>query len=637
MAKFYKQNLAALSKCNPVLAQNFNFFIDYLNKVPNEQRVKREDGKLKFKFEETWYCLSGKHPKQEAIYMTKELNEYKEYLILVFGIANIELLTWLEKNTNEGTKIAVFEPDPSVLKYCIFNYNLDALIQSKKFGFLLGDDEMIKREALLYFSSSWENLIQNIKVISLPNYYLYADYRKDILQLVREKIDHLLKSYGNSLPDMMNGFRNHFRNIDSLIKANDCREIQDKYKGYPAIVVASGPSLDKNIDELRAAQGKALIIACDASYQICMEHGIVPDMIASIERDKPTYDSFYKGRTFHDELVLIGPSLLWPDIHREFPGKQILFSKNCTGIEQWWSDQFPKSVFIDLGHSCASVGYAVARYAGCDPVIFCGLDLAFTDNKRHSSRVQELSFKMKNELGEKQRDKSKGLWVEDIHGELVKTTDVFNLFRMYFEKNTLYQGTMIDATEGGALIHGTVLMTLKEAIEKHCNKEIPFRLTDILTNEQPSDGEIVQIYDRFIKAADAMLAQIKEVQKRCVEHYNLIKKFKNYKFEQLTEQELVDVVLDLQQGDAILNYIREERSDIVSFYQQVLKYTVIYVKAIGNELTWENVKRNWELQSNLMNLLEIASVSVGNQLIDLIGEVKQKRNHLAEKIGVVEA
>jgi hypothetical protein len=466
-------------------------------------------------------------------------------------------------------------------------------------------------------------------VVSLPNYYLYKEFSAKIVNKIGTDMNATLMTLGNSLPDMLDGLKNHYLNIDTCITAGDGREIKGKYKGFPAIIVASGPSLDKNIDDLKAAQGKALIIACDASYQICLEHGIIPDAIASIERGIETYDAFYKGRTFDENLVLLAPSLLWPDIHEEFPGKQFLIIKNPLGLEGWWQSMFPREVYISTGHSCSTLALSFARWAGCEPVILVGQDLAFTDEKKHSDRVHSDSFQTENILSEEEK-KEKELWVEDIHGGKVRTSIVFNLFRHYIEDVTMMGGTIIDATEGGALIHGTKLMTLKEAVGTYCNKNLDLKLNELILDVNVTDEEKMEKYQEVLEKVDHMEDMLREIQKRAVEYYHCLEKYREVDFDALSKEELVDIVVEMQKGNEILEFLNKNAEEAYSFYQQILRQTIIYVKKIGNEINGKNVKRNWELQVNLMYMIDITSVSAGKEIEAMRAFVLEKKNALQE-------
>lgn len=53
------------------------------------------------------------------------------------------------------------------------------------------------------------------------------------------------------------------------------------------IVVAAGPSLNKNINELKKAKGKSLIIAVDTALKPLLRAGIVPDMFLLLMHKNP--------------------------------------------------------------------------------------------------------------------------------------------------------------------------------------------------------------------------------------------------------------------------------------------------------------------------------------------------------------
>lgn len=629
MADYLKRNITALLRKNPVVCNNYDYFKKLVSKHLNSENVWLQDKILYFRHEGKVYRAFGRNPKQEAEYLISKVEHTRDHLIVVFGMANIELLHKLMYKTSSNTKIAVFEPNMDIFAYCIKEYNLYEYISSPKFGFLMGDQAMLDREIGVYFTSSWLNLLHNLLVIALPNYYLYKEFSANIVKKIGEDINAALMTLGNSLPDMLDGLKNHYWNVDACIKAGDGRGIQGKYEGYPAIIVASGPSLDKNIDDLKAAQGKALIIACDASYRICLEHGIIPDVIASIERGVETYDAFYKDRIFDPNLVLLAPSLLWPKIHEEFPGKQILITKNPRGLEGWWQKMFPTEIYLNTGHSCATLAIAFARWAGCENVILVGQDLAFTDEKKHSDRVHSDSFGTENLLSEEEKQQ-KELWVEDVHGGMVRTCAVFNLFRHYIEETTMMKGTIIDATEGGALIHGAKLMTLKDAVAGYCTKEIKFYLRDCIIDADTAQENYLMKYEEVLEKTDQMMNLLREIQKMTVAHYSVLKKYKGMDFERFTKEELIDIVIEMQKGNEVMDFLNNDAGEAYSFYQQILRQTVIYVKKIGNEINGKNIKRNWELQVNLMHMIDITSVSVGQELERLRAFVQRKRDALQE-------
>ena len=93
--------------------------------------------------------------------------------------------------------------------------------------------------------------------------------------------------------------------------------------------------------------------------------------------------------------------------------------------------------------------------------------------------------------------------------------------------------------------------------------------------------------------------------------------------------------MEMQEGNEVLNFLQsEECKSAYSYYQQVIKQTVIFVKKIGNEITGKTVKRNWELQVNLMRMVDIATVSTGNKLEWLRSTVEEKKKKLEGEMAV---
>lgn len=626
MASILKKNIEKLEVYNPLVKIVLQQFLA----AEDEESLKLgDDGVLYFRYDGRYYRLYSEDREKEAEWLMRDIDEDRDNLIAVFGMGNITFLRKLLRDTSPGTRIAVFEPNAFVVKYILKHENITDLITSGKFAFIFGDSATIDRAIAVYFSQKWDNLVQNFMALSLPNYYVYSEFRLKCVKKISELISHLLLALGTSLEDMLDGFDHHYKNVDACLMANGLDEIRGKYEGYPAIIVASGPSLDKNIKYLKEAQGKALILTCDASYQACKKNGVSPGFIASIERYYPTYQYFYEGKEFDERLVLAGPTLLWPETYKTFKGKKMLMAKSPDGLEGWWSGHFPQIEFLSMGHSCANTAFAVAKTAGCNPIILIGQDLAFTDEKIHSDAAHT-KFEGENVAWREGED----IWVSDINGGKVRTTEVFNLFRFFFEEEASFSAKhIIDATEGGALIKGTTIMKFKDAIDQYCTKDIPCDPYEIL-KEVPFDPDYaLEKYQEVRDSGKDIIRRFLEVQERVVAHHKVLMEYKDYKFEEASEEELVDIVLNMKAADDLVTYLIEEQNDLVSYYQQIIKQTIIYVKKIGNKLTGANVKRNWELQVNLMHMVDISCVVTCQRFDGMVSYMEEKIEELRKKEG----
>lgn len=572
------------------------------------------NGILYFEIDGKRYQLTSKNQEEEAKLLIRDIDLKKDNLLVVFGIGNLTFLKNVAELSSDDTRIAVFEPNTAVFQYIIKNSDLTGLIGSGKIVFFTGTLSSIAKY-MQYFFDNWINLVLNIKVVSLPNYYLYSQYRLDCIEKISGVFRRQLANLGNSLEDTMIGIDNQYINVDYCMLSNSINEIKGKYEGYPAIIVSAGPSLDKNIHKLKDAQGKALILACDASYRSCVLNGVKPDMIASIERGMATYQYYYENQEFDKDLVLIGPSVLRPEIFKAVPGKKIIMAKSAIGVEGWWKNQFDTVEYADMGHSCATAAFAVAQTAGCSPIILIGQDLAYTDDKVHGDLAHT-----KYEGANKRDDSVKEVWTKDIYGKPIRTSDTYNTFRYYFENKAAVEGIkLVDATEGGAYIDGSKIMDFEEALNCYCTKSIPFALNDLLKNRRIDRGYKIEKYRQIKNSVQTYIEELKQVQRKAAEYHGRIIHYKDFDFDSASKGELIEVIEIMSKNNQMLNYLYTEHTNLLNYYMQNIRQTIINVKNLGNEITGKNVRRNWELQINLIEMIDLASSVVINEFIK-IGE-----------------
>lgn len=617
----FEKNIEALKECytGKELAEE-------LSKVSLElceKYIFEEDGILYRKDENGYVRQIESFYKKDGERLFKNIDWNKENLIFVMGIGNRSVLEEIELHIKGESKFVLYEPDLKLLRYIVEYRDITPILIPEKMliSWKKEEEEYAKNIGYNILSMNWYKLAYNIEVIVCPYESAYMVGFKKLFMEAKTKIFQNFMVFGNSLEDVLQGFQQNAKNFMACLETNDLMEIQDKYKGYPAIIVAAGPSLEKNIEELKNAQGKALIISCDASWTACKEHGVKPDMIASIERGIETYQYYFENKEFDDDLVLTAPSLIWDETYKNFKGKTLVVSKNDDGVDGWWSSYFENARFINTGMSCATLAYAIAYVAGCSPIILIGQDLAYTGNKKHSD------FTHTEFEGENNAEESDGLMVEDINGELIPTDKYYNLFRFWYEDRIRAEKDkeLIDATEGGAKIQGSTIMTLKEAIEKYCTKEKPYTMYGLLSDVHITKEDVEEKRQEILNAADKMIQELYKVKRRSEEHYATLEKLYDRIHDGMPKNQLVNVVKKMQKGDKLINYIIGRRN-IITFFQQYIVQTITYVKALGNELTPANVLKNLYAQGNLMGALKRASV----MLIDECEKLKDTVNEEAD-------
>lgn len=107
------------------------------------------------------------------------------------------------------------------------------------------------------------------------------------------------KIYRNTIYNFREEFAAHaLSNMYDYLWQTDTHYLKERLaeedlSDVPAIIVAAGPSLNKNVQELKRAKGKALILVVDAALRAVVNAGITPDLGITIDARVP--ERFLRG------------------------------------------------------------------------------------------------------------------------------------------------------------------------------------------------------------------------------------------------------------------------------------------------------------------------------------------------------
>ena len=333
------------------------------------------------------------------------------------GMGNIGYLRELIECVDVRLNIIIYEPSAQIFLKALEWLDLEKGMNKHLIIFWVENIGMMtldKMNGVLKSAMKLEHL-KHVQLFIEPNYdILFAD-----------KCEQLIKKCNDTALESRIAYNTAklFANIHSINTMKNAKYLCDAYKtiqlyetipfDVTGIVVAAGPSLNKNIKELKKAKGKALIIAVDTAIKPLLNAGIVPDMFFIVDALKPV------------ELVEI---------------------------------------------AVATNAFSLLYKIGLKTIILVGQDLALTGNKSHADGTFQEKMP--------EIDTTDCQWVEGNYEEKVPTrTDLYSFLNWYVEtiqecKEHVKDFRVINATEGGARIDGTEVMTLKEAIAQTCTKEV---------------------------------------------------------------------------------------------------------------------------------------------------------------------
>lgn len=471
----YEKNLETLNKYYP---QMDCLIKEAQEEMEEEIRIIEEqsdDGEtiLKIEKEDRVVYLNGKRNAREpAEIWAKTLGELpRNAPVLMVGVGNYFYLKELVENTKNRVAIFVYEPSLQIFLKFLELVDIERWMEKHLIVFwvkgLRGMDAK-RMDAILGNILTYEMLNFSRRLV-LPNYdLLFPEDTIEFVKMCRDAAQVEAVSYNTRSKFSNVMAKNIFRNVKHLYKGYKTTQLPEVVdRKVPGIVVAAGPSLNKNIQDLKAAKGKAFIIAVDTAIKPLLNAGIVPDMFMIIDALKPLDLVKIEGARNIPLVTTLNAASEVLDYHT---GMKIFYNEGYQIAERIFLKSGQKIGRVESGGSVATNAFSLVHKLGIETIILVGQDLAFTNNKSHADGT----FKEVME----EVDTSRFIMVEGNYEEKIPTRGDLKLFLDWFNyyidgcKQHNKNFRVINATEGGAKIDNTEIMTLKDAIRRECTVEV---------------------------------------------------------------------------------------------------------------------------------------------------------------------
>ncbi|MGL5820578.1 MAG: motility associated factor glycosyltransferase family protein, partial [Sarcina sp.] len=393
----------------------------------------------------------------------------------------------------------------------------------------------------------------------------YANYDKiysveliEIMQYIKDISYSILSNKNTNIYFGETWFNTLIDNLEYMKSAVPVNELRNIHKGKAAIIVSAGPSLEKNIDMLKNNKNM-LVLSGGRTIKILFEKNINFDYLGIIDPGKCSYD------IVEDTIEKINVPLVFyngtnSDVVKSHKGNKIFCSDN-----KFINDVFDKDIsYIGGGGSVAHFLTDFAIYIGCNPIIFVGQDLAYTNELLHTDScktpgiVSNIASTCDN------------IYVDDINGNKIRTSIILNEFRLTLQQiiNRNKDIEFINATEGGADIKGTKISTLEECMKKY----------DVLGT---SDNNIESLLDIKVQ-------EYKVFNKKIKKYIDILSDIVNSTTKGLKEVDELSKIL-LKSNSSKQNKILSNLNDVDSLISENLsKISVLQNKIFANMYEVQN-------------------------------------------------
>lgn len=459
-------NLDEMREKSSGIKENYTFHIEVAANGEKYPVAESEQG--------VWQLNSRYNPEQAAQTYAKRYEKIRPYeSIVVFGLSDGRALRQMLSYGDETNFWIVYEPSRDFFERLLGEIDLSDIFLHKHLYLLVESAEEIKNILESTIACNNGSLLQHC---ILPGYdLLYHEIcemtiNEMIVQVVysrfmRNTVMNFQKEYVQSCIQCMSDVlsqSNVYQMREYFRKKNAC--------DLPVIIVAAGPSLNKNIDLLKEAKGKAFILGLDASLRSMEKHAVHPDLAVSV--DARVRDDFFSNVDIQ-QMPFFFSNQSKLALIKAHKGKHF-YDMPPNDLFASLAKKVSDNEFVQLGRggSVSTMAFSLALYLGFRTIIFVGQDLAFTDGQSYNKELVKDPKSNREYIDSRSR-----VWVEDYHGNPIETDSQMNMYRFWLEKEIAvlsdeYQ--IIDATEGGARIKGTKILTLRETIDTYCGRSVDY-------------------------------------------------------------------------------------------------------------------------------------------------------------------
>lgn len=251
-------------------------------------------------------------------------------------------------------------------------------------------------------------------------------------------------------------------------------DMADALKGAAAVIVGAGPSLDGNIGALRAARGRAVVVATNSAVGALAAAGVQPDVICV----QDCHESIVAQLAAHPDVTasatLVAGFHVAAGVHELPWRRRVVVAEEGGPLARWLRGLLGVRRRFIAGGSVATFAFATCGLLGVRRVILAGLDCALSGGRFHATGTG-MEHRLDVGPGTARISYDHGR-VEDYEtlqveawggGGTVETTPVLDSYRIFWvDAAAVLAGKceMVNATEGGARIAGWRESALETAL-----------------------------------------------------------------------------------------------------------------------------------------------------------------------------
>lgn len=394
------------------------------------------------------------HKEAQQVFSAHQHPDHSIHLHLGFGLGY--LLEADQLPADQG-QIIVFEPLVDVIFSAMHQVDFQALCAGREVHFCSSVDrlKLLLREALKHHDELFLYALPFHKK-QLP------DVLRQAVSRVHQELDKRALFGAGFDPQKRRVLDATLKSLPYSWHAPGLNTAYGKLKGMPAVVVLPGPSLERNLVQLKPYANKVAIFTVARAVGALERHNIEPHFL--VHNEPQDLSGLFRGRTNLAQTIYLLAEQSHPGLHQHARRKALVYQNPTNPVTQFLIQQFPKQAekgMIATAGTVATEAFVLALLLGCSPVILIGQDLALTGGQYYAQANDNPAFRHSDREFRR---------VPGYFGGQVQTLIHYAHFLDWYRdalpalQQKFPAAVMINATEGGAKLEGFQQMKLAAAL-----------------------------------------------------------------------------------------------------------------------------------------------------------------------------
>jgi len=470
--------------------------------------ISMKDGSQIFKVGKQ-FIHDKKAPRSEAENMIKQFNNVKEHSdILFYGLGmGYHINAFMDQYP--GTSFSIYEPAPEVFYQFLCHGDLKQIpLHLLKSIYI----ENLPEDPNIFCSRYVRNISNSVLVIELPAYRtIFPEKHKTFFTEFEKQINERRMSVATNATFQKRWTINSIKNFSQVLQSpNILVEKKYYFKNKPAILVASGPSLEEELGNLREIKegGLAYIFSVGTALNSLIQRQVYPHAAC-------TYDPSEENQIFCKEVMekgiksipLIFGSTVGHETLEKYPGPKshMLISQDSLAAFYLNAANQERVESVNDATTIAVITLQFLYKLGFNPIILVGQNLAYLDGKNYTAG----STYPEHEAIQKEMNNA--VTVKDVYGNEVPSNHSYIRMKQQIEIYLSHYKDIdiINTTKFGAHIEGTRFETLDSVIKG----QLHHRVVDdnwLESKKTSYDMEYLIKQNRIMNDAHAKVMQLSE-------------------------------------------------------------------------------------------------------------------------------